>query len=132
MNSTQEKTDASSGSNDPEEVVVPGVAALVAILLTGLLYLVLPPNVIIGPNWLLLVVEGVFVVPLVIDRDGMGPLTYGQASARAGSPRREHSGTRWPVLRSSFSRCQPIDTDQSVSGCGPAVVLHYRCHHRIG
>lgn len=54
-------------SNDAEEVVVPGVAALAGILLTGLLYLVLPPNVIIGPNWLLLVVEGVFVVPLVID-----------------------------------------------------------------
>ncbi len=54
-------------SDDTEEVVVPGFAALVGILLTGLLYLVLPPNVIIGPNWLLLVVEGVFVVPLVID-----------------------------------------------------------------
>jgi len=54
-------------SNDAEEVVVPSVAALAGILLTGLLYLVLPPNVIIGPNWLLLVVEGVFVVPLVID-----------------------------------------------------------------
>ncbi len=54
-------------SNDTEEVVVPSVAALVSILLTGLLYLVLPPNVIIGPNWLLLVVEGVFVLPLVID-----------------------------------------------------------------
>ncbi len=54
-------------SNDAEEVVVPSLAALVAILLTGLLYLVLPPNVIIGPNWLLLVVEGVFVVPLFID-----------------------------------------------------------------
>src|SRR2546421_8671091 len=54
-------------STDAEEVVVPRVAALVGILLTGLLYLVLPPNLIIGPNWLLLVVEGVFVVPLVID-----------------------------------------------------------------
>jgi len=54
-------------SNDAEEVVVPSVAALIGILLTGLLYLVLPPNVIIGPNWLLLLVEGVFVVPLVID-----------------------------------------------------------------
>jgi uncharacterized membrane protein len=54
-------------SDDTEEVVVPSIAALVAILLTGLLYLVLPPNVIIGPNWLLLVVEVVFVAPLVID-----------------------------------------------------------------
>src|SRR5216684_5926785 len=54
-------------SNDPEEVVVPSVAALIAILLTGLLYLVLPPNVIIGPNWLLLVVEAVVLAPLIID-----------------------------------------------------------------
>jgi uncharacterized membrane protein len=54
-------------SNDAEEVAVPNVAALVAILLTGLLYLVLPPEVIVGPNWLLLVIEGVFVVPLFID-----------------------------------------------------------------
>src|SRR2546429_3209867 len=54
-------------SNNDEETVVPSLAALVGILLTGLLYLVLPPNLIIGPNWLLLVVEGVFVVPLVID-----------------------------------------------------------------
>src|SRR5437764_11104232 len=54
-------------ANDAEEEVVTSVTALAGILLTGLLYLVLPPNVIIGPNWLLLVVEGVFVVPLVID-----------------------------------------------------------------
>jgi hypothetical protein len=54
-------------ANDAEEVVVPSVTALVGILLTGLLYLVLPPNLIIGPNWLLLVMEGVFVVPLVSD-----------------------------------------------------------------
>jgi uncharacterized membrane protein len=54
-------------ANDAEEVVVPSVTALVGILLTGLLYLVLPPNLIIGPSWLLLVMEGVFVVPLVID-----------------------------------------------------------------
>ena len=54
-------------SNDAEEEVVTSVAALIGILLTGLLYLVLPPDVIIGPNWLLLVVEVVFVVPLVID-----------------------------------------------------------------
>ncbi|HEX6478835.1 MAG TPA: hypothetical protein VF043_08310 [Ktedonobacteraceae bacterium] len=54
-------------ADDAEEVVVSGVAALAGILLTGLLYLVLPTNVIIGPNWLLLVIEGVFVIPLLID-----------------------------------------------------------------
>jgi uncharacterized membrane protein len=54
-------------SNDAEEVVVPSTTALIAILLTGLLYLVLPENLTIGPNWLLLLLEVVFVVPLVID-----------------------------------------------------------------
>ncbi|HET7637593.1 MAG TPA: hypothetical protein VFK47_02540 [Ktedonobacteraceae bacterium] len=53
--------------NNTEDVVVPSVAALIGILLTGLLYFVLPPNVILGPNWLLLVVEAVFIVPLIID-----------------------------------------------------------------
>jgi len=56
-----------SSSNDPEENVVPGVAALVGLLLTGLLYFVLPPNVIIGPSWLLLVVEAVILLPVIID-----------------------------------------------------------------
>src|SRR5690348_47589 len=54
-------------SNDTEAVVVPSVTALIGILVTGLLYLVLPANLVIGPNWLLLVVEVVFVVPLAID-----------------------------------------------------------------
>jgi hypothetical protein len=54
-------------AEDPEEIVGPVAAALVGILLTGLLYLLLPTNVIIGPNWLLLVIEGVFVIPLFID-----------------------------------------------------------------
>ena len=56
-----------ANSDDSEEEVVPSLAALVALLLTGLLYMVLPPNVIIGPNWLLLVIDGTFVVPLFID-----------------------------------------------------------------
>ena len=54
-------------ADDVEEVVGPVVAAIVGILLTGLLYLLLPSSVIIGPNWLLLVIEGVFVIPLFFD-----------------------------------------------------------------
>ena len=54
-------------ADDAEEIVGPALAALLGILLTGLLYLLLPTNVIIGPNWLLLVIEGVFVIPLLID-----------------------------------------------------------------
>jgi hypothetical protein len=56
-----------ASNDDTEEAVVPSVTALIGILLTGLLYLVLPANLTIGPNWLLLIVEGVFVVPLFID-----------------------------------------------------------------
>ena len=64
--SSDRVTDTST-TDEVEEEVVPSGAALVGILLTGLLYFALPPNVIIGPNWLLLVVEAVFVVPLIID-----------------------------------------------------------------
>jgi uncharacterized membrane protein len=56
-----------SPSNEAEEEVVPSIAAIIGILMTGLLYLAFPPNVLIGPNWLLLVLEAVFVVPLLID-----------------------------------------------------------------
>ena len=65
-----------AASTDAEEVVVPGVAALAAIFLTGLLYLVLPPNVIVGPNWLLLAVEGMFVLPLIVDALTAWDLTH--------------------------------------------------------
>ena len=58
---------ARPASTDTEEVWVPGIAALAAIFLTGLLYLALPPDVIVGPNWLLLAIEGVFVAPLIVD-----------------------------------------------------------------
>ena len=47
-----------TASDDTEEVIVPGVAGFIAILVTGLLYLFLPENLTIGPNWLLLFVEG--------------------------------------------------------------------------
>jgi len=44
-----------SASDEIEEEVAPSGAALIGILLTGLLYFALPPNMIIGPNWLLLI-----------------------------------------------------------------------------
>jgi len=56
-----------SASDEIEEEVAPSGAALIGILLTGLLYFALPASMIIGPNWLLLIVEAVFVVPLIID-----------------------------------------------------------------
>jgi len=62
---THEKQKANK--DDTEEVVVPGISAFIGILLTGLLYLVLPSNVTFGPNWLLLGIEVVFIVPLILD-----------------------------------------------------------------
>ncbi len=47
--------------------MVPGITVFMGIFLTGLLYLVLPPEIIRGPNWLLLGLDAVFVVPLIID-----------------------------------------------------------------
>lgn len=58
---------SNTAEEEEEEEVVPSAAALVGILLTGLLYLVFPPNILIGPNWLLLVLDVAFVVPLLID-----------------------------------------------------------------
>jgi hypothetical protein len=66
--------------HDPERVVVPSVAALIGILLTGLLYFVLPPNLILGPNWLLLGIQAVFVVPLIIDL--LTPWDFSQRTRR--------------------------------------------------
>jgi hypothetical protein len=54
-------------ADEAEEVVGPGIAALIGILLTGLLYFVLPPNLVLGPRWLLMVGDAVFVFPLIID-----------------------------------------------------------------
>ncbi len=67
-------------STDTEEEWVPGVAALAAIFLTGLLYLALPPDVIIGPHWLLLAIEGVFVAPLIVD--ALSPWNLSHAARR--------------------------------------------------
>ena len=55
-----------SASNDPEEDTAPSIAALVGMIVIGLLYAALPQNLIIGPSWLLLVLEAVFLVPLLI------------------------------------------------------------------
>src|SRR6266496_484347 len=55
-----------TASDDTEEVVVPGVTALIGILLTGLLYLVLPANLTVGTNWLVLVPLAVSTLALVV------------------------------------------------------------------
>ena len=42
------------------------LAALSGVLATGILYLFLPSGLVIGPSWLLLVVEGVLILPFII------------------------------------------------------------------
>ncbi len=53
-------------STETEEDTAPGVAALVGMIVIGLLYAAFSQNVIVGPNWLLLALEAVFLAPLLI------------------------------------------------------------------
>lgn len=46
--------------------MAPRWAAIIGLLALGVLYALLPQNLIIGPNWLLLAVEAIFVLPLAI------------------------------------------------------------------
>jgi uncharacterized membrane protein len=65
-----------STSNGTEEDTAPGIAALTGMIVTGLLYAALPQNLIIGSNWLLLVLEAVFIVPLLISIARKGGLSH--------------------------------------------------------
>src|SRR5579859_2842109 len=42
------------------------LAALAGVLVLGVLYLFLPATLVIGPNWLLLVLEAALILPFVI------------------------------------------------------------------
>jgi hypothetical protein len=53
-----------SASNETEEDTAPNIAALAGMIVIGLIYAALPQNLIIGPNWLLLVLEAVFITVL--------------------------------------------------------------------
>lgn len=46
--------------------MAPYWAALVGMAVVGVLYLFLPSRLIIGPNWLLLALEAVFIIPLAL------------------------------------------------------------------
>jgi hypothetical protein len=64
QDSPEDLTEKSS-SNKTGENVAPGLAALVGMIVIGFLYAALPQKLIIGPNWLLLAIEAVFVAPLI-------------------------------------------------------------------
>ena len=113
-------------ADDVEEVVGPVVAAIVGILLTGLLYLLLPSNVIIGPNWLLLVIEGVFVIPLLIDiLTPLKSFAYGQAYACAGTPQPELISTRCRGCSLRFHTGNQYQRHQFVTRRSLALVFQY-------
>jgi hypothetical protein len=56
----------SPASSDKQVRMAPRWAVIVGILAIGVLYAVLPPHLRIGPNWLLLAIEVVFLLPLLV------------------------------------------------------------------
>ena len=58
-------TQSRQGSGNEQAKMAPRWAAIIGMIAIGVLYLALPQNLIIGPNWLLLVIEGVILIPLV-------------------------------------------------------------------
>ena len=59
------------------------LAALAGVLTLGLLYLFLPDKLIIGPNWLLLVIEAALILPFVIALTTQRSLPHGLIRATA-------------------------------------------------
>lgn len=54
------------GPGSQRIIVASHWAAILILVAIGVLYALLPAKVSIGPSWLLLVVEGVFLIPFVI------------------------------------------------------------------
>ena len=59
------------------------LAALAGVLTLGVLYLFLPDKLIIGPNWLLLVIEAALILPFVIALTTQRNLPHGLIRATA-------------------------------------------------
>jgi uncharacterized membrane protein len=55
-----------SSSNKTGENAAVSLTALIGMIVIGILYAALPQQLIIGPSWLLLAVEGMFLVPLIL------------------------------------------------------------------
>ena len=73
MRSTNQNGSSTSGEHEPKPgsgpnriIMAPHWAAILGLVAIGVLYALLPEKVSIGPSWLLLAVEGVFLVPAVI------------------------------------------------------------------
>ena len=75
MGSSNQNGSSTSGEYEPKPgpgpkriVIVPHWNAILVLVAIGVLYAFLPEKVSIGPSWLLLAVEGVFIVTFVIAR----------------------------------------------------------------
>ena len=75
MGSTNQHGSSTSGEYEPHPGpgpkrtnIVPHWNAILGLVAIGVLYALLPAKVSIGPSWLLLAVEGVFMLPFVIAR----------------------------------------------------------------
>ena len=85
MRSTNQNGAGTSGEHEqqpgagPNKVrVVPHWNAILGLVVIGVLYALLPTKVSIGPSWLLLAIEGVFLLPFVIamlTRRSVSPVT---------------------------------------------------------
>lgn len=63
-------------SSEKRAGMAPRWAAIIGMLAIGVLYAILPPTLIIGPNWLLLAIEVVFLLPLLISILAKRGLSY--------------------------------------------------------
>jgi hypothetical protein len=75
MRSSNQKGSSTSGEYEPNPgprpkriLIVSHWNAILGLVAIGVLYALLPVKVSIGPSWLLLAVEGVFILPFVIAR----------------------------------------------------------------
>lgn len=78
MRSTNQYGTGDSGAEPQKIRVVPHWNALLALLAIGVLYALLPDKVSIGPSWLLLAVEGVFLFAFaiaILTRSRISPVT---------------------------------------------------------
>src|SRR5207247_11182583 len=85
MRSTNQNESNTSGEHEPKPgsgpkriIIAPHWAAILSLVAIGVLYALLPEKVSIGPSWLLLAFEGVFLLPFVIatlTRRRVSPLT---------------------------------------------------------
>jgi hypothetical protein len=73
MRSSNQNGSSTSGEYEPKPgprskriIIVPHWNAILGLVALGVLYALLPAKVYIGPSWLLLAVEGVFLLPATI------------------------------------------------------------------